>query len=138
MVNASDFLSGDVWRNLDNEFFVRLQQSLLGRIVKLEPRSPRPHQQRAIRNATTHFVEEGNARGKLILPCGTGKSLTGYWIAEQLEAKTILVAVPSLALVRQMLKEWLREAVAQEREVQWIAVCSDESVGDSHEMMLRY
>jgi predicted helicase len=33
------------------------------------------------------------------MPCGTGKSLTAFWIAEKLAAKTIVIAVPSLALV---------------------------------------
>ena len=46
------------------------------------------------------------------MPCGTGKSLTAYWIAEALKAKTILVAVPSLALVRQSLTDWTREFLA--------------------------
>ena len=45
------------------------------------------------------------------MPCGTGKSLTAYWIAEALTAKTILVAVPSLALVRQSLADWTRESL---------------------------
>ena len=41
---------------------------------------------------------QGVARGRLIMPCGTGKSLTAYWIAEGLKAKTNLAVVPSLAL----------------------------------------
>ena len=30
------------------------------------------------------------------MPCGTGKSLTAFWIAEKMKSKSILVAVPSL------------------------------------------
>ena len=62
--------------------------------------SPRKHQKRAIKKATDHFVAKKNARGKMIMPCGTGKSLTGFWIAQAFDAKTIVVAVPSLALVK--------------------------------------
>jgi len=124
------FLAGDVWRNLESDYFTRLKQYLHDKKAKIEPRKPRPHQQNAINNAETHFLKEGNKRGKMTLPCGTGKSLTGYWIAERLNAKTILVAVPSLALVRQTLKEWLRESVAKGHEVRWIAICSDESVAE--------
>ena len=51
-------------------------------------------------------VSGRQSRGKLIMPCGTGKSLTAFWIAEALKAKTIIVAVPSLALVRQSLSDW--------------------------------
>jgi predicted helicase len=64
------------------------------------------------------------------MPCGTGKSLTAYWIAEALKAKTILVAVPSLALVRQSLTDWTREFLAHRVKPDWLCVCSDETVGD--------
>ena len=64
------------------------------------------------------------------MPCGTGKSLTAYWIAEELKAKTILVAVPSLALVRQSLTDWTREFLAHGIKPDWLCVCSDETVGN--------
>ena len=64
------------------------------------------------------------------MPCGTGKSLTAYWIAEALKAKTILVAVPSLALVRQSLADWTREFLAHNVVPDWLCVCSDETVGN--------
>ena len=69
-------------------------------------RPPRPHQSAAIAAAKAHFVSGGAARGRLIMPCGTGKSLTAYWIAEALEAKTILVAVCML-LPRMAGLEWV-------------------------------
>lgn len=122
--------AADVWRELDEEFFWRLHQLLDGKAAPIEPSAPRPHQQRALEDAYVHFVTEGNARGKLIMPCGTGKSLAAYWIAEKIKARTILVAVPSLALVRQTLEVWTREALAHRRDMHWMAVCSDESVGD--------
>ena len=64
------------------------------------------------------------------MPCGTGKSLAAFWIAQELGAKRILVAVPSLALVRQTLGVWARECFAHGIDVHWIAVCSDPTVGD--------
>ena len=64
------------------------------------------------------------------MPCGTGKSLTAYWIAEALKAKTILVAVPSLALVRQSLTDWTREFLARGIKPDWLCVCSDETVSN--------
>jgi len=117
-------------RGLDAEFFHRLHSLLEGEITPPEPLKPRPHQERAIRNAYQHFIEKGNSRGKLIMPCGTGKSLAAYWIAEKLEARTILIAVPSLALIKQTLEFWARESVAEGRDVNWICVCSDESVSE--------
>jgi superfamily II DNA or RNA helicase len=64
------------------------------------------------------------------MPCGTGKSLTAFWIAEALGAKTILVAVPSLALIKQSVTDWTREFLAKDQKPDWVCVCSDDSVGD--------
>ena len=60
------------------------------------------------------------------MPCGTGKSITAYWIAEA----AILVAVPSLALVRQSLTDWTREFLAHGIKPDWLCVYSDETVGN--------
>ena len=123
------FCALDVWQGLDAEFFARLRAALGHKAAKIQPLKPRPHQVRAIRDAQAYFVGKKKRRGKMIMPCGTGKSLAAYWIAQKLGAKKILVAVPSLALIRQTLKVWLRESMANGRDVDWICVCSDESAG---------
>jgi superfamily II DNA or RNA helicase len=125
-----NFCSGEVWRSLDEEFFKRLHKHIKKKAAPLAPLKPRAHQKRAVTKAHRHFVEENNSRGKLIMPCGTGKSLAGYWIAEKLESNKILVAVPSLALIKQTLEVWARESVANKQTMSWICVCSDESVSD--------
>jgi superfamily II DNA or RNA helicase len=126
-----NLLSGDVWRNLDEEFFKDAEVFLrTGKLPLPRPFKPHPHQKRAIKNAHKHYIIERESRGKMIMPCGTGKSLTAYWIAKELKAKTIIVAVPSLSLINQTLNAWLREVVANKQEVDWIAVCSDKSVGE--------
>jgi superfamily II DNA or RNA helicase len=123
-------LSGDVWRNLDEEFFKLARKKLDGKRIHLVPHTPKNHQQRAIKKARKHFIDNKASRGKLIMPCGTGKSLAAYWIANELKAKTIVIAVPSLSLINQTLNAWLREVVANKQEVDWIAVCSDKSAGE--------
>ena len=123
------FCALDVWQGLDGEFFSRLRRFLGRKPTKLVPLKPRPHQKSAINDAREHFVAKRQKRGKLISPCGSGKSLTAYWIARDLGAKKILVAVPSLSLIRQTLKVWLRESLAHGDKVEWICVCSDESAG---------
>jgi superfamily II DNA or RNA helicase len=94
------------------------------------PRRPRPHQAGAIFAAKDHFIRDEAARGRLIMPCGSGKSLAAYWIAQSLEAKTILVAVPSLELIRKSVTDWTREFLASGQVPNWVCVCSDESVGN--------
>jgi superfamily II DNA or RNA helicase len=120
----------DRWQSLDHEAWSLFVGKLKGRSAAPKARMPRPHQRAAIAAAKAHFVRDGAARGRLIMPCGTGKSLTAYWIAEALKAKTILVAVPSLALVRQSLTDWTREFLAHGIKPDWLCVCSDETVGN--------
>jgi predicted helicase len=120
----------DRWQSLHQEAWRLIVGKLTGRSEAPKARLPKPHQIAAITAARTHFVRDGAARGRLIMPCGTGKSLTAYWIAEALKAKLILVAVPSLALVRQSLFDWTREFLAHGVKPDWFCVCSDESVGN--------
>ena len=120
----------DRWQALDREAWGLIVAQLSGKAPRPTPRQPLPHQAKAICKAEEHFVRDGAARGRLIMPCGTGKSLTAYWIAEALKAKLILVAVPSLALVRQSLTDWTREFLSQGVRPDWLCVCSDESVGN--------
>ena len=65
------FCAGDVWRNLDTEFFSRLHKLLDDQLTPPDPFVPRPHQTRAIENASEHYITNGESRGKLIMPCGT-------------------------------------------------------------------
>jgi superfamily II DNA or RNA helicase len=120
----------DRWQSLDQEAWSLIVAKLKGRSATPKARTPRPHQSGAVAAAKAHFVHDGAARGRLIMPCGTGKSLTAYWIAEALKAKIILVAVPSLALVRQSLIDWTREFLAHGVKPEWLCVCSDLTVGN--------
>ena len=98
-----------------------------------EKRSPRKYQKLAIEKAKEHFLKKRNSRGKIIMPCGTGKSLIAYWSTQVLMAKTVIVAVPSLALVKQSLEDWTSEYLAEGVQPEWMAVCSDDSVGKMRE-----
>lgn len=122
------FLLSNIWNNLDEKFFSQLTALADNKTIFFKPFQPKPHQQRAIANANVHFREENNSRGKLIMACGSGKSLTAYWIAQELQVKTILIAVPSLALIKQTLEVWTRESVAHDIDINWLAVCSDDTV----------
>jgi len=124
--NNISFCAGEVWRNLDEDFFNSFLKKKKPK--RLKPLPPYPHQKRAIKNAHEHFVNNKESRGKMIMPCGTGKSLTAFWIAEKLDSKRILIAVPSLSLIRQTLQVWLRESFAKGWNVDWITVCSDKTV----------
>ena len=91
------------------------------------PYTPRLHQQEALEAIRT--VEAG-ARGRVIMACGTGKTLVQLWAHEQLQSHRTLVLVPSLFLVAQVMQEWTAHRV---RPFEFLAVCSDETVVSKQE-----
>jgi predicted helicase len=92
--------------------------------VKLARKHPLSHQQEALTAIAAGL--QAHDRATTVMACGTGKSLVALWAAEQHECKTILVLVPSLALVRQLLHEWLRETAWT--RLTFMCVCSDPTV----------
>ena len=124
------FCTIETWAHLDADFFRRVQAKLIHQVAALEPFQPRNHQRSAIAAAREHFITKQSPSGKLIMPCASGKSLTAFWIAENLNATWILVAVPSLALIKQTLSVWMREFVAKDVHPDWLCVCSDASAGE--------
>ena len=70
----------------------------------------------------------GQARGKIILPCGTGKTRISLRIVEELTLPGALsiVLCPSIALVAQIRREYLQHAAT---DIRPLAVCSDETAG---------
>ena len=95
---------------------------------------PLPHQQAAINNVLAGFKKHD--RGRLIMACGTGKTLTSLWINEALGSRRTLLLVPSISLAQQSLKEWGRHA---KEDFDCLVVCSDETVAsDRHDPALRY
>ena len=97
-----------------------------GEIVRPEPKTLRPDQLAALDAVRAGFAQAD--RGKLIMACGTGKTLTALRIAEALAASGghVLLLVPSLALMAQTVREWCADAVVP---VTAFAVCSDTQVG---------
>ena len=130
------FVNSDEWRKLDKDFFDWVRAKLIGKNIKRTPFKPKPHQVIALKEAKNYFLKENNNRGKLVFPCGAGKSLTGYWITKELKSKSIIVAVPSLSLVKQTLEVYLRETNANNDKVYWLCVCSDEGIGTNDDVAI--
>ncbi len=93
-----------------------------------DKKKPRSHQTEAIKATKEYFSSPKNARGKLIMACGTGKTYTSLKIMEALEPKITLFLAPSIALLSQTFREY-----AQEKSEPFYAsiVCSDDKVGQS-------
>lgn len=89
-------------------------------------KQPLPHQQEALAALLPSL--QINDRVSAIMACGTGKTLVALWTVEQMQATRVLVLVPSLALLRQVLHEWLRETNLD--RLAYLCVCSDRTVKD--------
>ena len=100
-----------------------------------EKKEERPYQKKAIDDVLTGFQQAD--RGKLIMACGTGKTFISLKIAEKLvnaNGGTCLFLVPSLALLSQVMQEWVAN---KSRPLRLFAVCSDTKAGkDSEDIRL--
>ena len=74
-----------------------------------------------------HAQSTGAARGRIILPCGTGKSRIALQVdrgANRAGSRSPLSSVPSIALVAQLRREFL---IHSSRPLVALAVCSDQT-----------
>jgi superfamily II DNA or RNA helicase len=109
---------------LTSDDFRVMEDWLSGAAIRRKPKTPRPHQAAAISDIVGALGR--NPRATALMACGTGKTLVALWVAERLGVRTVLVLLPSLALVRQTLHEWLRET--NWPEIEYCCVCSDPTV----------
>lgn len=94
----------------------------------------RPYQKEALEAIKGHFLDKNEARAKVIMACGTGKSLLSIRIIDSIvsEGEIALFFAPSLALINQMLREFFRESQSESYKV--FAVCSDSKVGNDEDL----
>jgi superfamily II DNA or RNA helicase len=126
MQDRSGFVAirGSDLDRLTADDFTAMREWLASGKVELRRKQPLSHQEEALEKVASGLVEHD--RATVVMACGTGKSLVSLWAAERFEGKTLLVLVPSLALVRQLLHEWLRETSWQ--QFSFMCVCSDPTV----------
>lgn len=94
------------------------------KITAADPKVLRTDQQKVCSDVINGF--KSHSRGKMLMACGTGKTITSLRIAEELKCKTVLYLVPSISLIQQTMREWSDNSLGK---YQYIAVCSDESAG---------
>ncbi len=99
-----------------------------------KPKNPWDYQRAAIKDVVKGF--QSADRGQLIMACGTGKTLTAWFIKEKLAAERTLVLVPSLSLLKQTIKEWRTANI--NRPFDSLPVCSDETVGQDEDAAISH
>jgi len=119
-------IRGNDLNRLSKADFEAIHGWLEGVEVPHEPKTPRPHQEEAITDILDGLKD--NDRVTATMACGTGKTLMSLWVAEhkRLKAQNVLMLVPSLALLRQTLHEWVSETKWE--DLAYLSVCSDPSV----------
>jgi superfamily II DNA or RNA helicase len=130
-----NLILSDSWLSLDDDFFNQVRNYFEDRKYTPVAYSPKEHQVKALKDSVEYFINGNNTRGKLIFPCGAGKSLTGFWMTQELKSTSTIIAVPSLSLVKQTLDVYLREIVARGIKVKWLCICSDEGIGKDDEIL---
>ena len=116
--------SGD-FQKIDDKDFKNIKLIINKKTLKFKKNKIRPHQDNAVQKAIKHFKTE--RRGQLIHACGTGKTLTSYFLFEKFNCKLTLYLVPSLQLINQTLTEWCKESLARNKLISPIVICSDKS-----------
>jgi len=131
------FLTYSDFSSLDESSFEKIHSLIYGKKFSYKKFNPRQHQINAISNTHEHFKINEFTKGKIIHPCGSGKSLTAYWCAKKLNVKNILIAVPSLALVKQTLNVWATQSLADQIKIDYIAICSDQDVSQTDDPLMK-
>lgn len=108
---------------LTAEDFARIDSWLKNKpVVPRRERPLRPHQARAVDAIVRHL--RSDARATAVMPCGTGKTLVGLRVIEELKPRNVVVFVPSLALLAQLLEDWAKDTTWGKR-FRYRCVCSD-------------
>ena len=82
-----------------------------------------PHQQQCLDQVLNHY--ENETRGYIEMACGSGKTLTSYWIDKHLNNKSTIIFVPSLSLLSQFYSEWIKQSYGENIDVNYVLVGSD-------------
>jgi superfamily II DNA or RNA helicase len=121
-------LTGTYFDSLTRDELAAISGWLKGRPARPDRATPRPHQQSAIEDITATLATDD--RTTAVMACGTGKTLVGLRVAEAMQTRSVLVLVPSLALLSQALADWSRDTVWGDR-FEYLCVCSDPSVSQA-------
>jgi superfamily II DNA or RNA helicase len=130
----SDFgsIRGTDLDKLSPSDFVQILNWLKNKRVSFKKKNPRPHQKQALKAIIPAF--KTNDRVTAVMACGTGKTFVSLWVAESVASKTVLVLVPSLALLRQTLKEWVQNTSWGKYD--FLCVCSDATVSQGEDELI--
>ena len=106
----------------DDGSLTEMQNEVVAQILKLMPLHAEKGREK---------WNPGEARGHIVLPCGTGKTRIAYRVMKGLVQKgeIAIVLVPSIALVSQIKREFQKLAHRDGLSLRTLAICSDKTAG---------
>lgn len=125
----------DYFENLPKQFF----RSIGNDTVMYVKKTPFIHQMEC-KNAVCDYldgntprglladVKSGNTRGYVEMACGSGKSLTAYWIMKQQCEWLGIIFVPSLQLLSQFATDFINQAYAERETIDYLMIGSDSDI----------
>jgi predicted helicase len=139
-----DAIYGDFFDNLPDNFFENICNDLMKKkLDRYKKKEPLQHQTECIEKCKKYYTEPqdtedctdedsslANTRGYVEMACGTGKSLTAYWIDKILGNKRTIVFVPSLYLLSQIYKDWIDQSYAEKIKIRYILIGSDADIDE--------
>jgi predicted helicase len=121
------YLHAGTWKDLSPEWFESLHAALRGQ----EPKAPEFRKARAHQDEASNKVVEAlknAARCQCLMACGTGKTLTAYFIGEKLDARVQVWGVPTLNLAKQHIESIDAQFRAKGVHPRYAGICSDKGV----------
>lgn len=117
---------GDFFDGLPINFFESVRTGSTR--ITYAAKKPLLHQRECIINAIFHYLDFN--RGFIEMACGSGKTLTSYWINKELFNKRTVIFVPSLYLLSQFYSDWINQSYADKHKINYLLIGSDADVGE--------
>lgn len=120
---------GDFFDNLPNNFFSNITKIInKQKVDEYVCKTPLKHQLECINKCDEYF--KNHNRGYIEMACGSGKTLTSYWVDKKMNNKLTLVLVPSLYLLSQFYQDWVNQSYSENIKINYILIGSDADVSE--------
>ncbi|AYV79177.1 MAG: superfamily II helicase [Faunusvirus sp.] len=130
--------------NLPDNFFINICNDIEKKqLIKYIAKTPFAYQQGCIDKCIKHFNTKSDfpsdglidiTRGNIEMACGTGKTLTAYWISQLVESEYkgsyTVVFVPSLYLLSQFYTDWVNQSYAENSKIKYLLIGSDADIDE--------
>lgn len=119
---------GNYFDNLSQNFFNNICKSINKQKIEYICKNPFDFQLECINNVYEHL--QINKKCNIEMSCGSGKTLTSYWIDKKLNNKLSIVFVPSLYLLSQFYVDWVNQSYAENVSIVFLLIGSDADIDD--------